>query len=120
MSHIPWDVAQVPHLPNTVIATKELIVRTDYQLTKSQWREEQKADASISTVLDLFHLGQLSAYNCKKSDLDDLKGLLWLRKDLFLDSGLLYRKAYFRITDIQVNQFVIPTQFHKCTVTICH
>ena len=80
---------KMPHLPNAIIPTKELIVRTDYQLSKSQWREEQAADASISMVLDLFHLGQLSTYNCKKLDPDDLKGLLRLRKDLFLDSGLL-------------------------------
>ena len=142
LSRIPWDVVQVdhvqvgpivkssvlayqtaiqmPHLPNAVIATKELVVRTDYQLSKSQWREEQTADASINMVLDLFQSGQLSTYNCKKSDLDDLKGLLRLRKDLFLDNGLLYRKAFFRTTGKQVNQFVMPTIFCKRTVTICH
>ena len=108
------------HLPNTVIAAKDLIVRTDYQLSKSQWREERAADASINIVLDLLHSGQLSAYNCKKSDLDDLKGLLRLRKDLFLDSRLLYQKAYFQTTGKQVNQFVMPTKFRKRTVTICH
>ena len=111
---------RMPHLPNAVIATKELVVRTDYQLSKSQWREEQAADASINMVLDLFQSGQLSTYNCKKTDLDDLKGLLRLRKDLFLDSGLLYRKAFFRTTGKQVNQFVMPTKFCKRTVTICH
>ena len=110
----------MPHLPNAVIATNELVVRTDYQLSKSQWREEQAADASISMILDLFQSGQLSTYNCKKSDSDDLKGLLRLRKDLFLDNGLLYRKAFFRMTGKQVNQFVMPTKFLKCTVTICH
>ena len=142
LSQIPWDVVQVdhvqvgpivkstvlayqiairmPHLPNAVIATKELVVRTDYQLSKSQWTEEQAADASINMVLDLFQLGQLSTYNHKKSDLDDLKGLLRLRKDLFLDNGLLYRKAFFRTTGKQVNQFVMPTKFRKHTVTICH
>ena len=142
LSQIPWDVVQedhvqvrpimrstiltyqttvrMPHLPNAVITTKELVVRTDYQLSKSQWREEQAADTSINMVQDLLHLGQLSTYNCKKTDLDDLKGLLRLRKDLFLDSGLLYRKAYFRTTGKQVNQFVMPTKFRKHTVTICH
>ena len=108
------------HLPNAEIATKELVVRTDYQLSKSQWREEQAADASINKVLDLFQLGQLSTYNCQKSDLDDLKGFLRLRKDLFLDNGLLYRKAFFRTTGQQVNQFVMPTKFRKHIVTICH
>ena len=62
LTRIPWEVAQVdhiqvgpivkstvltfqtavkmPHLGNAVIATKELIACTDYQLSKSQWREE--------------------------------------------------------------------------------
>ena len=70
----------MPHLPNAVIATKELVVQTDNQLSKSQWREEQAADASINKVLDLFQSGQLFPYNCQKSDLDDLKGFLRLRK----------------------------------------
>ena len=39
---------------------------------------------------------------------------------MFLDSGLLYRKAYFKATNKQVHQFVMPTQFRKCTVTVYH
>ena len=142
LSRIPWDVVQVEHvqvgpivkstvlayqtairmshLPNAVIVTNELVVRTDYQLSKSQWREEQAVDASINKVLNLFQSGQLSTYNCEKSDSDDLKGFLRLRKDLFLDNGLLYRKAFFRMTGKQVNQFVMPTKFRKRTVMICH
>ena len=88
----------MPHLPNAVIATMELIIRSDYQLSKSQWREEQIADVPINMVLNLFQKGQLSKYNCKKTDPDDFKGFLRLRKDLFLNSGLLYRKAFFRMT----------------------
>ena len=142
LSRIPWEIVQVdhvqigpivkstvltyqmaikmPHLPNAVVATKELIVRSDYQLSKSQWREEQMADVSINMVLSLFQSEQLSTYNCKKTDPDDFKGFLRLRKDLFLDSGLLYRKVFFRMTGKQVNQFVMPTKFRKCTVTIYH
>ena len=52
------------------------------------------ADVSINMVLNLFQLEQLSKYNCKRADPDDFKGFLRLRKDLFLDSGLLYRKAF--------------------------
>ena len=140
LSRIPWEVVQadhvqvgplvkstilayppaikMPHLPNAVI--KELIVRSDYQLSKSQWREEQIADVSINMVLNLFQSEQLSKYNCKRTDPDDFKGFLRLRKDLFLESGLLYRKALFRTTGKQVNQFVLPTKFCKRTVTICH
>ena len=133
LSRIPWEIVQadhmqigplvkstlltypsaikMPHLPNAVVATKELIVRSDYQLSKSQWREEQMADVSINMVLSLFQTEQLSTYNCKRIDPDDFKGFLRLRKDLFLDSGLLYRKAFFRTTGKQVNQFVMPTKF---------
>ena len=140
LSRIPWEVVQadhiqvgplmkstiltylpaikMPHLPNAVI--KELIVRSDYQLSKSQWREEQMADVSINMVLNLFQSEQLFKYNCKKTDPDDFKGFLRLRKDLFLESGLLYRKAFFRTTGKQVHQFVMPTKFRKRTVTICH
>ena len=46
----------------------------------------------------------------QRTDPDDFKGFLRLRKDLFLDSGLLYRKAFFRSTGKQVNQFVMPTK----------
>ena len=142
LSRIPWEVAQedhaqtgpivkslllsqheavrVPHLPNAVIGVHEWIVRTDFQLTKAQWREEQKADPSISKVVDLIRAKQLASYDCQKTDLSDFKGLLRLRKDLFLDSGLLYRKAYFKATNKLIHQFVMPVQLHKCTVMVCH
>ena len=106
LSRIPWEVEQVghvqvgplvkstilayppaikmPHLPNAVI--KELIVRSDYQWSKSQWREEQITDVSINMVLNLFQSEQLSKYNCKSTDPNDFKGFLRLRKDLFLDN----------------------------------
>ena len=111
---------KMSHLPNAIIATKELIVRSDYQLSKSQWREEQKADISINMVLSLFESKQLSTHNCKKTDPDNFKGFLRLKKDLFLNNGLLYRKSFFRMTGKQVNQFVMPTKFRKRTVMICH
>ena len=74
LSRIPWEVTQVdhvqvgpmvkscvlafpevrvPHLPNAVIAMEELIVRTDFQLTKTQWKEEQAADPAIKRVIEL-------------------------------------------------------------------
>ena len=42
------------------------------------------------------------------------------RKDLFLDNGLLYRKAYFKTTNKLIHQFVMPLQFRKRTVMVCH
>ena len=48
---------KMPHLPNAVIATKELIVRSDYQLSKSQWKEEQMADVSIKHDIKFVPVG---------------------------------------------------------------
>ena len=142
LSRIPWEVIQedhaqtgpivkslmltqqnairMPHLPNAVIAIKELIVRTDFQLTKAQWREEQGTDLSISKVVDLICTKKIASYECQKTDPDDFKGLLRLRKDLFLDNGLLYCKAYFKTTNKLIHQFVMPVQFRKRTVMVCH
>ena len=142
LSRIPWEVVQtdheqtgpiikslllhqpvsvrVPHLPNAVIPVKELIVRTDYQLSKSQWREEQSADPVLKKVINLIRDKKMSSYNCEGTDPGDLKGFVRLRKDLFMENGLLYRKAYFKATNKQVHQFVMPTQFRKRTVTVCH
>ena len=142
LSRIPWEVVQedhaqtgpiikslvltpqtgirVPHLPNAVIAIKELIVHTDFQLTKTQWREEQGTDPSISKIVDLIHTKKLASYECQKTDPNDLKGLMRQRKDLFLENGLLYRKAHFKTTNKLVHQFIMPTKFRKRTVMVCH
>ena len=116
----PQTGIRVPHLPNAVIATKELIVRTDFQLTKAQWREEQGTDPSINKIVELIRTKKLASYECKKTDPNDLKGLMRQRKDLFLENGLLYRKAYFKTTNKLIHQFVMPVQFRKRTVMVCH
>ena len=116
----PQTAVRVPHLPNAVTATKELTVRTDFQLTKVQWREEQGTDLSLSKIVNLIRTKKLASYECQKADPDDLKGLLRQRKDLFLDNGLLYRKAYFKTTNKLIHQFVMPVKFCKRTVMVCH
>ena len=42
------------------------------------------------------------------------------KEGLIIDNGLLYCKAHFKTTDKRVNQFVMPTQFPKRTVMVCH
>ena len=37
-----------------------------------------------------------------------------------MENGLLYRKASFKASGKQVDQFVMPQQFHKQTVKVCH
>ena len=102
LSRIPWEVVQtdheqtgpivkslmlnrqaavrVPHLPNAVISVNELIVRTDYQLSKTQWKEEQAADLNIKKVIDLIQEKKLDTYNCQVTDQNDLKGFVRLKK----------------------------------------
>ena len=43
-----------------------------------------------------------------------------MRKDFFLDCQLLYRKVHFKMTNKQVKQFILPPQFRKRTVMVCH
>ena len=59
-------------------------------------------------------------YNTTKEDPADLKSMIRLQKDFFMEGGLLYRKASFKATGKQVDQFVMPQQFCKQTVRVCH
>ena len=55
-----------------------------------------------------------------KEDPADLKSMMRLRRDFFMEGGLLYRKASFKASGKQVDQFVMPRQFRKWTVRVCH
>ena len=46
--------------------------------------------------------------------------MLRLKKDFFLGKGLLYHKTFFKSTNKEVDQFVMPQQFRKGTVRVCH
>ena len=59
-------------------------------------------------------------YNTTKKDPADLKSMIRLRKDFFMEGGLLYRKASFEAAGKQVDQFVMPQQFCKQTIRVCH
>ena len=143
LSRIPWELSQVshtpldtilaksmlltpalatnlPHLPNAVIQSHELVIRNELELSKKQWRQEQTLDYSIKCVAELLPNGNLSTYSCQKTDPDDMKCMLRLRKEFFLSNELLYRKAFFKNTKKTVNQFVMPRQFQKRTVLVCH
>ena len=55
-----------------------------------------------------------------KEDPADLKSMIRLRKDFFMEGGLLYRKASCKASGKQVDHFVMPQQFRKLTVRVCH
>ena len=98
---------------NALITANELVIRSDLQLTKSQWRQEQRNDFSLKRLIELCESGKLMNYDTTKEDPADEKSMMRLRKDFFMENGLLYRKTSFKMTKKQVDQFVIPQQFHK-------
>ena len=89
----------------------ELGISSELHLTRAQWRQEQRSDYSLKRLIELLECDELVTYNCDKQDPFDLKCMLRLHQDFFLENGLLYRKAYFKVTDKHVNQFVMPQQF---------
>ena len=109
----PQISTKIPMLPNAVMAACKLVIGTELRLTQNQWRQEQRNDYSLKRLIELLESDRLKSYNCMKDDPLDLKCMLRLRKDFFLEKGLLYRKAHFKVTDKHVNQFVMPQQFRK-------
>ena len=107
----PQISIKIPMLPNAVTAVCELVIGTELHLTQNQWKKEQQNDYSLKRLIELLESDKLGTYNCTKDDPSDLKCMLRLQKDFFLEKGLLYRKAHFKITDKHVNQFVMPQQF---------
>ena len=83
------------------------------QLSKSQWRQEQRNDFSLKRLIKLCESGKLLNYDMMKEDPADLKSMMRLRKDFFMEGGLLYQKASFKASGKQVDQFVMPQQFRK-------
>ena len=53
------------------------------------------------------------SYDTTQGDPADLKSMMRLRKDFFIENGLLYRRASFKMTEKQMDQFVMPQQFCK-------
>ena len=136
LSRIPWDMEQmydtpldtvlvrsaivqsrvsikIPIFSNALVTANELLIRSDLQLSKSQWRQEQRNDFSLKRLIELCESGRLMNNDTMKEDPADLKSMIRLRKDFFMEGGLLYRKANFKATGKQVDQFVMPQQFRK-------
>ena len=104
---------KIPIFLNALITANELVIRSDLQLTKSQWRQEQRNNFSLKRLIELCESGKVMNYDTTKEDPADLKSMMRLRKDFFMENGLLYRKASFKMAEKQVDQFVMPQQFHK-------
>ena len=81
---------KIPIFSNALITANELVIRSDLQLTKSQWRQEQRNDFSLKRLIEFCESGKLMNYNTTKEDPADLKSMMRLRKDFFMENGLLY------------------------------
>ena len=119
LSRIPWDMEQmydtpldtvlvksvivqsrvsikIPIFSNALVTVNELVIYNDLQLSKSQWRQEQKNDFSLKRLIELCQSGKLLNYDTTKEDPADLKSMMRLRKEFFIEGGLLHRKASFK------------------------
>ena len=111
LSIIPWDMEQtydtpldtvlvksaiiqsrvsikIPIFSNALITANELVIHSDLQLTKSQWRQEQRNDFSLKRLIELCESGKLMNYDTTKEDPADLKSMMRLKKDFFMENGL--------------------------------
>ena len=86
----PVLTCKIPSIPDAVVQTRELVIRDEIELTKVQWKREQSLDFSIKCIIELLRNKQLIPYNGKKTDPDNMKCMLRLRKDFFLADELLY------------------------------
>ena len=111
---------KIPIFSNTLITAKELVIHSDLQLTKSQCGQGQRNDFSLKQLIELYESGKLLNYDTTKEDPAHLKSMMRLRKYFFMENGLLYQKASFKASGKQVDQFVMPQQFRKRTVKVCH
>ena len=91
LSRIPWDMEQtydtpldtvlvksaimqsrvsikIPMFSNALITVNELIIHSDLQLSKSQWRQEQRNDFSLKQLIELYESGKLLKYDTTKED----------------------------------------------------
>ena len=101
LSRIPWDMEQrydtpldtvlvksttvqsrvsikIPIFSNALITANELVIHSDLQLSKSQWRQEQRNDFFLKRLIELCESGQLMNYDTTKEDPADLKSMIRL------------------------------------------
>ena len=81
---------KIPHLVNVVVPVCELIIRTELELSKSQWKREQRFDYSIKRFIELLQNDKLLEYKTTTIDNEDLKCMLRSRKEFFVDEEMLY------------------------------
>ena len=106
LSRIPWDMEQtydtpldtvlvksaiiqsrvnikIPMFPNALVTANELVICSDLQLSKSQWRHEQRNDFSLKRLIELCESKKLLNYDTTKEDPANLKKHGEVKKRLF-------------------------------------
>ena len=74
---------KIPIFSNALITANKLVIHSDLQLSKSQWRQEQRNDFSLKRLIELCESGRLMNYDTTKEDPADLKNMIRLQKDFF-------------------------------------
>ena len=134
LSCILWENTQVDHMEPLIVKTmlqsklgsetslpnecppvklllKSMIVDSTLKLTWNDWTKEQMEDKDIGKITQLLKTNRLSKYVVQEMDSSGIWVLLKYRKNLFLNSGLLYRKVTLKNHLEPVTQFVLPERF---------
>ena len=101
------------------IYMKQLVSKLAGKMTKTQWKSEQQSDPEMGPVLELVMANQHLQYKFQKDDNPGSRIILHFRDNLKLVDGLLYRKWIYK-NEITYLQFLLPCNFRKRTVILCH
>ena len=124
LSRIPWDMEKtydtpldtvlmksaivqsrvsikIPIFSDALVTVNKLVIHSDLHLSKSQSKQEQRNEFSLKQLIVLGESGQLLNYDTTKEDPADLKSMIRLQKDFFMEGGLLYQKTSFKASGKQ-------------------
>ena len=145
LSRIPWEVsvtdkkfsyepmvvkaitlnsgeAYVPQAEETLVSKAATFFAPDYapNMSIGEWRASQKEDPNLSKILNLIEKGTLERYRPKPEDHGEIRNYLKLRKYLLKINGVLHRTVQLKHQVQPVNQLLLPYQFRKRMVLVCH
>ena len=87
---------------------KSMMVDSTLKMTRNDWIKEQMDDMDVGIVTQLLKTNKLNKYVAQEMDSSAIRVLLKYRKNLFLNSGLLYWKVTLKNHLEPVAQFVLP------------
>ena len=90
------------------------------QMTWGEWQLEQRKDENIAMIISLMERNELQKYRVKKTDNNEIRNYMKLRKYLVLERGLLFRTVQLKHQVKPIDQLVLPYKFRKRIVLACH